>query len=255
MKKMAGTKITDFFNKQKTISNLNQPENVNRITDAENFYQSCLRQKECEKNACIKLKTTLKAQLSELKAKHLDHDRKVKLCKSIVHDKNNEIARLEKIIRTSTTEQTEAISTGSSMIAASTENQISKLRFSEFSNDFTSQQLAELRSMGLNTRDDSSFVLLSLKFIYADRLSSLKNKSISGRTNKNVQSKEKITPEKETIIRKMFAERLLDVDDDKIERGKRLNQLIKNALANIRRSVAAKEKEKQVVRQLEYDDE
>lgn len=128
------------------------------------------------------------------------------------------------------------------------------LQFFDFSNVFTSDQLADLRSIGLSAREDSSFVSSILKFIYADRITILKLKPVSGRTTKIDHRKEKITPEKDKIIRKMFFERLLDVEDGRSEREKKLNNRIKDALNNIATSVENKEKEKKIVRRLEYND-
>lgn len=79
-------------------------------------------------------------------------------------------------------------------------------------------------------------------------------KSVSGRTTKSNQSKEKITPEKESIIKKIFAERMLGVKDDQVERGKKLNKYIKDALRNIAKVVNKNEEELKIVRQLEYND-
>lgn len=143
----------------------------------------------------------------------------------------------------------------SEAISVSNKSNVSNLlRFTGFSNIFTSNQLAELRTIGLSAREDSSFVSSVMKFLYAGRLTILKTKSVSGRSTKIDQPKEKITPEKENVIRKTFAERMIDVNDDKLGREKKLNKFIKDALINIGKSVEMKEKQKQIVRRLEYND-
>lgn len=259
------TMITTFFKQQKkTTANARQESenrNQNQTTNAEKFYQSCMHHTECKKTECIQLKAALNAQLCELKEKCTHHEQAVKLCTSIIDDKDIEIKRLKEILSMSTSESTpanesvavESVSTEPVAVSVTNESKVpNSLRFSDFSNVFTSNQLAELRKIGLSAREDSSFVLAIMKFIYADRLTILKSKSVSGRAAKIDQPKEKITPEKENIIRKIFAERMLDINDD--QRAKKLNKYIKDALGNITKSVEAKEKEKNIARCLEYSD-
>lgn len=83
-----------------------------------------------------------------------------------------------------------------------------------------------------------------MRFIYADKVTTLKSKSVSGRTTKKDQPKEKFTPEKENIIRQIYAERLIDIKDD--NRANKLNKLIKAALRNIVKNVEAVENEKKL---------
>lgn len=92
-------KITEFFQQQKkTNSNVIRPESINRITDAEEFFQSCLNQTECKKNTCVNLKAALNAQLREIQEKSKHHEEAVKLCSTIIEEKDNEIEKLEEIL-------------------------------------------------------------------------------------------------------------------------------------------------------------
>lgn len=75
-----------------------------------------------------------------------------------------------------------------------------------------------------------------VRALYEERLEVLDKKTVSGRN----KEKEKMTPEKLIIIRKIFRQRLSKVGDDKEKRLKRLTELIKNAQYSIAKSLKAK---------------
>lgn len=197
---------------------------TNHSSNAQNYYKSFLEPTECKKRACVDLKSDLNLQLTKLDEKRKRHEEAVQLKSS-----------------------------STSVVSISHEqSNFESMRFCEFSNVFASEQLAELRSIGISEREDSTFILSLMRMIYADELTKLKVKSVSGRTTKKDQPKQKFTPEKEKIIRKMYAERLIDVKDN--NRANKLNKLIKNALRNIVKSIEAKENEKKIARRLDFND-
>lgn len=205
---MSASRITDFFRTKKSSEPIVAANNP--TTDAEKFYRNCLQQKKCDEISCLNLKKELNAQLTELNNKIRYHEEAVNTCKIIINDKEIEINRLEMIATSN------AVENGPQQEKSrSIENvEPSSMRFSEFSKHFTTNQLAELRSIEMSSRLDSSFVMTVLKFIYADNLESLKSKSVTGRCNKKDQIKTKISPEKDTIIRNIFERRMSDVTTD-----------------------------------------
>lgn len=178
-------KITNFYKSQKkTSADFFIPKNVKQMTAAEEFYRSCL--KGCKKTSCINLKEKLNAQLRELNEKILHHEEAVKTCMSIIDDKDSEIEKLEKILCVEKSENAaqnsnesesalpSASTSSSTIVSVPNKNEgSSSLRFSDFANDFTSNQLADLRSIGLSAREDSSFIIAVMKAIYSDRLTTL----------------------------------------------------------------------------------
>lgn len=75
--------------------------------------------------------------------------------------------------------------------------------------------------------------------MYAERLSELKKKSLTGRSE-NEQKKEPVTPKKRDILNKVYTKRINSITDGHIERNKRiknLNNHIRIALNNINKKV------------------
>lgn len=246
---MSEAKITKFFRAKKNQENPTIAANT-QTTDAEKFYRNCLQQKKCDEISCLNLKKELSAQLAELNNKIRYHEEAVNTCKIIINDKEIEINHLEITAASNEIEkdtQQEKLSTA--------ENDPIPMRFAEFSKYFTTNQLAELRSIGMSSREDSSFVMTAMKYIYADNLESLKSKSVTGRCNKKDQMKTKISPEKNTIIRNIFERRMSDIiTDDKKDREKKINKFMKDAITNITKNVERKEQEKRVERRLQFND-
>lgn len=106
-----------------------------------------------------------------------------------------------------------------------------KNAFTEFVGKFNESQIIELRSMNMDKRYDSSFILYTLRCLYADDLEKVKNKSIGGK------KKEPITPEKMSCLKTMYTERLTYVSnkEEATKRTKKFNTHIKNGLTSCQR--------------------
>lgn len=110
--------------------------------------------------------------------------------------KKTKIERLQKILTpkykaietiTSTTE-TRTITTASTSNSTIAALKTERLTFSGYGTHFDTQQLAKLRSIGNEPRDDCAFVRTAMQHLYKDNLDSLKNKSLTGQgKNKDVK--------------------------------------------------------------------
>lgn len=67
-------------------------------------------------------------------------------------------------------------------------------RFDEFKDKFDSMTMQSLRDIGETEKEDSTFVLTSVRGMYADNLSMIANKTYSGMSKNN--TKTALTPEK-----------------------------------------------------------
>lgn len=273
---MSNIKITDFFQQikkgQSTIQNELETETLHA-----QFYKDCFeRQNEaCFEDECIKTKSELSTQAKNLIAKCEVHEKQIAICSHIISDKNREIQMLRMQLETSEngdSSNTEPKNTALniepikknpdkvSLIHTETSlhiepiyensgnvNPIQTTASLDYNfKEFSSEQLAKLQSIGLTTREDSTFVLTVVRALYEERLEVLDKRTVSGR-NKN---KEKMTPEKLSTIRKIFRQRLSKVTDDKEKRLKRLTELIKNAQYSIAKSLKTKVIAEEVARKL-----
>lgn len=110
------------------------------------------------------------------------------------------------------------------------------LMYEQHNGIFDEQTLIKLRSVNGAKRSDSSFVLICMRKLYENSLSTLHLKSACG-THKG---KTVISPEKRRIIESLLLERLSSEatsDEDANLRYLRLNDLINNAINNICRTV------------------
>lgn len=110
--------------------------------------------------------------------------------------------------------------------------------FQTFANDINPKDLSKLRSMSSNKREDSTFVLNAVRFLYNNDVGKLASLSLTGRS-REMESKSKMTPEKKTKIETLFVERLSSFDLDPAEMSARSSKFkvhIKNAFVTIKRS-------------------
>lgn len=105
--------------------------------------------------------------------------------------------------------------------------------FKKFHGFFSSEDLSKIRSVRSGQKSDSKFVLLIAKAFYMDR-SDISLKTVTGRSkSKNTTA---VTPEKKKIIEEMMKERVLNEGDENSNgRLKKINILIKSAIANVNR--------------------
>lgn len=181
--------------------------------------------------------SSLKDELKQLHEKRRDHEVAINTCKAIINEKEKTIQKLtESLSKNQFERETNLDKSESSEVT-------SALRFHSFSNTFTNETLAKLRLIGTSLYEDSTFVLNVVKFLYNDRLSCLKNKSVSGRGAKAEENKTKITPEKMEIMKSIYAERIDSVTEHAYEREnrrKKLNKFIKDAIGTINKQTDAR---------------
>lgn len=233
---MPKSTITDFFPYKKKGKNFVESASTSvAATNSAQFYQSCLNeQKEsCTKRDCIVKKDLLKNQVDQMKEKCSEIENAIRICESVMSEKYVKIKDLEQEINKSV----RIHSVDSNVISANSASGTQK--FNRFSMDFTSEKLANLRSIGPDKREDSTFVSATIKALYAGRLDVIKNKSLTGRS-KTEQQKESITPEKRKIINDIFTEQIQSLTGDENERQIRItkvNKHIRFALINISRKI------------------
>lgn len=109
---------------------------------------------------------------------------------------------------------------------------------------FSCEQIDHLNTFQINVRADSSFVSYIVKYLYAENLDLVANKSSCGRSNKKGGEKKAMTPVKKKLLSDVYAVRLHNYVaniEERNSREKRLNKLIKDAFASISKSVKEKE--------------
>lgn len=227
--------IKNYFKSVKTVNIVE--ENDENLTVATEFYKTQLYQS-CQKNECIEAKFLLKNKIEEIERKCVQRKQQIEFCKSIICEKKVEIARLQKTLEISQPKSIE-ISQPKPNQSHTPRTQI--LIFSSFFDHLSEEQLAEIRLVGPSKGEDSTFVLTSVRNLYQGRLETLQMKSITGRSKKG-ESKEMLTPSNVDIIRRLFKERMMNVvieggEEERINREKKVNKYIKDAQANITKSI------------------
>lgn len=109
--------------------------------------------------------------------------------------------------------------------------------FSTFENVLTNNELAVLRSIGSSKKDDSSFVLNSIRFLYKNDIDKMSCLSLTGRS-RGPEAKQKMSPNKYDTVNKMFLERLTSFELNSTEftdRSKQIDTHVKNAFINTKR--------------------
>lgn len=109
--------------------------------------------------------------------------------------------------------------------------------FTNYANVFEDSELKSLRSIPFHSSKDSSFVLLVLRLIYKNNLSTLNCRTA---TSSKVADKTPITPEKKALISGLYFERLdsLQLSDfDLNSRKAKLNEHTMTGIHNIRKSL------------------
>lgn len=133
-------------------------------------------------------------------------------------------------------EKNSVIETETNSVVMKETNSEKKLTYGNYTSIFDEQTLVELRSLSGIKRNDSTFVLICMRKLYENSLSTLYLKSASG----NYNDKTMISPGKRQIIDSIMLERLSNEatnDEDAYIRYLRLNDLINNAINNISRKV------------------
>lgn len=240
--------IYNYFVQKKNSNaarNENFAENVPKmISLSAEFYKACLNEQidSCKNSECLRKKNLLKKQVDEMKEKCRDVEDAIRICDSVMLDKDIKIKSLEQEIKVACAVDSNVDPKNS---ASATQS------FGGFSMHFSSEKLATLRSIGNNKREDSTFVSAIIKTLYADRLDAIKYKSVTGRSKG--EKKEAITPEKREILNEMFTERIYSTTDDNEERKirlKKINDHIRFGLLNIGKKIQSESVEKSVMHRL-----
>lgn len=235
------SKITSFFKQKKQIAIDDLPEEkvereVNSGTLADQFYKKCaiMQKHACDKADCLDIKAALKLELAKMHDKNRNMKETIEICSEIIAEKDTEIQHLIKKLTTTANVNVEDESIPVDLIEKSpTEN----LR--AFQNVFNPDQLSYLRSVDNDTQKDSHFIKTAVGSLYEGRLAILKNRSVTGRSAGG-QAKQKLSPPKHSILTEIFSERIMNATQDsseRVQRQKRLNKLIKDAINNISKSV------------------
>lgn len=250
-------KISVFFKEIKSLPvEKSTSEKISRPVGVHNqFYNDCLQQQhECQNELCVKAKCELYKKKEEIREKIRKNEDAIRICSMVVSEKDQEIERLRKQFESIETNESQLsnfntvpdiASQSISNATASAEKET--MSFGAFLNDFTEQELAVLRSVGDNSRDDSTFVSSAMKYLYKENIDVLKQKSLTGRTTKSGQTKQPMTPEKYDTLSRIFSERINAITSDHIQkeiRTKRFNKFIKDAINNINKATQTKEIEK-----------
>lgn len=117
--------------------------------------------------------------------------------------------------------------------------------FQSFANNIDPKDLAKLRSIGSSKKEDSTFVLNAVQFLYKNDTKKISSLSLTGRS-REVEPKNRMTPEKRKMIENLFAERLHSFDLDSTEvstRNSKISSHMKNAFNTVKRSTKEMAKE------------
>lgn len=262
---MAQSQLTEYYKQTKSSKENNEGG------DKFDFYSECLKQlSDCDAELCQKIKADITNQIFFLREKCEKLQKSINITKQILEEKDVEIKTLRNVTSPATitdippltlpeespsnskenTSESRNNATDSTAVPSlrpeeeipqNIENQINKVKptFAMFSNSFNDDQLAQLRSIGELSREDSTFVANSLKFIYNGNCDAIKGKTLTGRGKNKSEPKNKLTPVKILIVRNLFSERLRNITKNENEtnlRERNFNKHIKNAVSNISRA-------------------
>lgn len=102
-------------------------------------------------------------------------------------------------------------------------------KFVDFRNILSNEAIESLQSLNPAPVDDSTFILTALKVLYKDDLSRVKTKTYSGRGH----MKEKISPKKIEVLKKLFTERLECIQTNTNGQNANFGKHVKTAIESI----------------------
>lgn len=235
---MAAPKITEFFKSQK---NIDTSVKINTVSNE--FYDSSLQEKidECTLVNCATEKLQLLSTLDKSKQKLEQIRQSLDVCARIRLKKEAAILKLKAGIPDSSTES-----------GAATPAIDKKTIFLKYSSIFDAKDLAEIRSIIDSKPNDSTFVLKIIRCLYKDNIEKVGLITVSGRSRSD-QAKQQMTPEKHSITKGMFDERL-DILQlklcDHARRKKELSTHIRNAFKNITNAKTGKNVDEKVMQEI-----
>lgn len=191
------------------------------------FYEECLEEhlKCCEKSRCVELKKCKQQERNILEEKVKKNEKGIDICVKTIEEKDKEIKDLELRLKNQLT--------GANSTNSNSKLTIEPDAYNNFSGSLTENQISLLRSISFHKNKDCTFVSHLIKAIYNDDSTIMKEKSITGRSNKPGIQKNPITPEKLQLIQSVYRARMKNIDSkERIERSKKLNQYVNIAIQN-----------------------
>lgn len=108
-------------------------------------------------------------------------------------------------------------------------------QFENFKKYFTEHELARLRGLDFDTSSDSTFLRYCINALYAQNLSTIEFRTVTGTKEKEktvmgkrviIPAREEITPEKMSILSSIFDERIEAIPNiDQLEKSKRVKNM------------------------------
>lgn len=221
--------IRNFFEKSETVNKEKADKEIDK------FYKNCLNEEICS-IVCKKEKEEIKKKTIEIKEKIALVESAIETCRSIMLEKDIEISKLQKETPLLKDSQPEPM-------------------FNSFSNEFSREQINQMKSISTSNRGDSTFINFTIKCLYSGNLESLQNKTSCDRNDKST-NKTAMTPHKKKVIMEIYKERLSNVAinlEEKNTREKKLNKLIKDAFVNITKSLEIQKIETEALAQLDLN--
>lgn len=112
---------------------------------------------------------------------------------------------------------------------------IEEKKFSSFEGLLSRECLEKLSSIGSSQREDSTFVAMAINELYSENPKVIKQKVIKQSVRSKKDGKSEISPEKKTILERLFAARMSYFAHVDVTRANNLNKLIRNAIDNANR--------------------
>lgn len=115
-------------------------------------------------------------------------------------------------------------------------DQAKNQRFDEYKDKFSSEAIQFIRNIGTTEKEDSTFVLMSMRGLYENNLSTLANKTYTGvsKCEKNA-----LTPTKSAFLKDIYNQRLKYIEEDgfiiSATRRKKFAKHVKTAIESINR--------------------
>lgn len=219
---MKQSKLDGFLKKQSRFVISTHTNDVPSKTDE--FYNSYLDK---SSSCCQQEKNRLRFKLAEMKTKIAQNQNAVNTCLKICEKKQTKIKKLEELLQSKKKD-----------ISAQPVVEANMKLFSKYDVQFPTEELAKLRSIGSTKKDDSTFILTGTRSLYRNDLNRAASITVSGRS-RGPEPKQMMSPEKLETINGIFMERLDSLGlerGDRVERHKKLNELIRHALTNIKKT-------------------
>lgn len=195
--------ITNFFQTKKNLSESQPVQNIHKKNLVQDFYKQCLTE---SSEICTKecTKSTLKQQIIDIQEKLKKVEIAYETYMKVLQKKDEKIKILQAEI---------------DLLPIATEQKEfnENVLFDEFIDVFKANDLKKICSVGVNKRDDSSFIHEAVKGLYSDDFEPLNRKSATGRG----YLKEPLTPQKKLTLENIYSRRFDIMKLPSIERAKR----------------------------------